>query len=223
MSVVGKTRTFPYCDSSGSEKINLIAFPPGQGLADRAIDLAFVSHTDTVPYDTAWNEAIHPVLRDGFLHGCGACDVKGFLASLPAALSDLKPENFHRSIRIILTADEEGGCIGASKLLVANVITVGHVVVGEPTSLHTARAGEGHCLAETKVYGKEAHSAFPSEGASAIYGAARLIRKVEEISAQLRAEHNDLFDPPFSTVNVGVIEGGVAKNAIPGECRFLVE
>jgi acetylornithine deacetylase len=217
------TRQLPYFDSSGNEKINLIAFPPGQGLEDRAMDLAFVCHTDTVPYDTAWNEAIHPVVRDGFLHGCGACDVKGFLASLLAAPSDLKPGDFHGSICIVLTADEEVGCVGASRLLAANVITARHVVVGEPTSLHPARAGKGYCLAEIKVHGKEAHSAFPSEGASAIYRAAHLIGKVEEIGRRRRAERHDLFDPPFTTVNVGVVEGGVAKNIIPGECRFLVE
>ncbi len=217
------TRPFPYCDASGNEKINVIAFPPGQDPSDRAIDLAFVCHTDTVPYDPAWHEAIHPVLRDGFLHGCGACDVKGFLASLLAALPDLKEANFHRSLCIVLTADEEVGCVGASKLIAAHAIAPRHVVVGEPTSLRPARAGKGYCLAEIKVYGKEAHSAHPSEGASAIYRAARLIVKIEEIGFLLRSEHHNFFDPPFSTVNIGTIQGGTAKNIVPGECRFLLE
>jgi len=217
------SRLFPYSDLSEKEKINLIAFPPGQDPSDRAVDLAFVCHTDTVPYDPVWQEAIHPALRGGLLHGCGACDVKAFLASLLAALLDLKPEHFHRSICIILTADEEVGCVGASKFIAANAITARHVVVGEPTSLHPARAGKGYCLAEIRVHGKEAHSAHPSEGASAIYRAARLILKIEEIGSLLRKERHNFFDPPFSTVNVGTIQGGSAKNIVPGECRFLLE
>jgi acetylornithine deacetylase len=217
------TRMLPYRDSSGNEKINVIAVPPGQDPSERAIDLALVCHTDTVPYDSAWNEAVQPALRDGFLHGCGACDVKGFLACLLVALSDLKPQDFHRSICIVLTADEEVGCVGASRLIAAHAIAPRHVVVGEPTSLHPARAGKGYCLAEIRVYGKEAHSAHPSEGASAIYRAARLILKVQEIGSLLMGERHGAFDPPFCTVNVGTIQGGSAKNIVPGECRFLIE
>jgi len=176
-----------------------------------------------VPYDPAWEEAIHPALREGFLRGCGACDVKGFLACLLAALGDLKAANFRRSIVLVLTADEEIGCVGASKLIDENVIAPRHVVIGEPTSLHPARAGKGYCLAQIAVHGKEAHSAHPSEGASAIYRGARLILKIEEIGSQLRKERHDFFDPPFTTINVGTIQGGSAKNIVPGECNFLLE
>src|ERR1700722_6155450 len=89
-----QTRPFPYNDSSGNEKINLIAHAPGQRPLDAAVDLAFVSHTDPLPFDPAWSDAVPPALRDGFLHGCGACDVKGFLASLLASISDMKPADF---------------------------------------------------------------------------------------------------------------------------------
>jgi acetylornithine deacetylase len=218
-----QTRPFPYYDSAGNEKINLIAVPPGQDPSNCMVDLAFVCHTDTVPYDPTWTEATQPVLRAGFLHGCGACDVKGFLASLLATISDLSPANFRRSICIALTADEEVGCIGASKLVALRPIAPKHVVVGEPTSLHPARAGKGYCLAEIRVYGKEAHSAHPSEGISAIHRAAHLVLKIEEIGARLRGERHDAFDPPFTTVNIGKIQGGTAKNIVAGECRLLLE
>jgi acetylornithine deacetylase len=149
--------------------------------------------------------------------------VKGFLASLLAAVSDMKPADFHRSVCMILTADEEVGCVGASKLIAAAAIAPKRVVVGEPTSLHPARAGKGYCLAEITVFGKEAHSAHPSEGASAIVRAARLILKIEEFTALVRNEQHNFFDPPFTTINVGTIQGGSAKNIIPGECQFLLE
>ena len=217
------TQPFPYRDSNGIEKINLIAVPPGQNPSHKEINLAFVCHTDTVPYSPAWAEAVQPATRGDFLYGCGACDVKGFLACLLAALSEMKPRDFHRSICIALTADEEVGCLGASKLVDDHVIAPRHVVVGEPTSLRPARAGKGYCLAEIKVYGKEAHSAHPSEGVSAISRAVRLILKIEETSTLLMEERNDAFDPPFCTINVGIIRGGSAKNIVPGECGFLLE
>lgn len=217
------TLAFPYNDQFGTEKVNLIAAPPSQNPVDRAIDLAFVCHTDTVPFDPEWREAIRPYVRDGFVYGCGACDVKGFLACLLAALSNVETANFGRPVRIVLTADEEVGCVGATKLVAATGIAPRQVVIGEPTSLYPARAGKGYCLAEVKVIGKEAHSAHPAEGASAIYRAARLILKIEEISLRLREDLRDGFEPPFSTINVGRIEGGTVKNIVPGECKFLLE
>lgn len=218
-----QTCSLPYRDTSGTEKINLLAVPPGQDLSNPTIDLAFICHTDTVPYNASWEQATQPVVRDGILYGCGACDVKGFLACLLTAISEVDPANFNRTVCLTLTADEEVGCIGASKLIASQAIAPKHVVIGEPTSLRPGRAGKGYCLAEIRVLGKEAHSAHPAEGASAIYRAARFITKIEEFAEQLRAESHDFFDPPFTTVNIGTIKGGTAKNIVPGECAFLLE
>ena len=216
-------RGLPYRDPSGVEKINLIAAPPGQDPEARDVDLVFMCHTDTVPYAADWADALHPVVRDGHLHGCGACDVKGFLACLLAAASSAEPAQFIGGLRIVLSADEEIGCIGAARLVAENVLHPRRMVIGEPTSLHPARAGKGYCLAEITVHGKEAHSAHPAQGVSAIYGAARLIRRIEELAAKLAAETNSFFDPPHTTINVGTIEGGTAKNIVAGSCTFQLE
>ena len=85
------------------------------------------------------------------------------------------------------------------------------------------RAGKGYCLAEAFVRGREAHSAYPHLGASAVTRAARLVTRVERIAEELRADAHDAFDPPHTTVNVGVIQGGTAKNVIAGRCRFTLE
>jgi acetylornithine deacetylase len=97
------------------------------------------------------------------------------------------------------------------------------MVVGEPTSLHPARAGKGSSLAEVRVHGKEAHSAHPSQGASAIRGAARLIVALDALQAELELRRNSLFDPAFTTFNVGTIAGGTAKNIVPSQCSFQLE
>ncbi|MHB8303580.1 MAG: acetylornithine deacetylase [Acidobacteriaceae bacterium] len=220
-------RELPYNDAAGVEKLNLIATPPGQSADDFPVDLAFVCHTDTVPYNAAWPHAVDPEMRDGMLHGCGACDVKGFLACLLAAFASVPAAQYASTVALVFTADEEVGCLGARRLLDAGLLRARHVVVGEPTSLYPARAGKGYGLAEICVQGKEAHSAHPAQGVSAIYRAARLIARIEEFGATLGqsspARNNRLFDPPYTTLNVGAIAGGTAKNIVPGECKFLLE
>ena len=215
-----EARLLPYQDLHNVEKVNLIARPAGQSSA--MVDLAFVCHTDTVPFDIeAWPEATTLVERDGMLHGRGACDVKGSLAAILGAIAEVPTSEIKRDVAVILTADEEIGCIGATKLLAAETLRANQVLVCEPTSLRPAVAGKGYGLAEMVVTGAEAHSAFPRQGRSAIYAAAAIIKMIE--TASFTATFNHIFDPPLTTFNVGTIEGGTAKNIIPGECRFLVE
>ena len=212
-----------YVDPNGIEKVNLIAAPPGQDPNEEIVDLAFLCHTDTVPPARDWAKALEPFVDTGVVYGCGACDVKGFFACLLTAASEVPSPSFRKGLRMILTADEEIGCIGSYRLLDGAKLRPRSLVVGEPTSLHPARAGKGYCLGEVTVFGAEAHSAHPHKGRSAIYDAARLIQAIQQLSEQLAAERNPFFDPPYTTTNIGTIKGGTAKNVIPGECRFLVE
>lgn len=217
------TRELPYRDPAGLEKINLVAAPPGQDPAARDVDLVFMCHTDTVPYAADWADALNPTIRDGHLHGCGACDVKGFLACLLAAASGEEPAQFIDGLRIVLSADEEIGCIGAARLIAENALHPRRMVIGEPTMLHPARAGKGYCLAEVTVHGKEAHSAHPQQGVSAIFHAATLLDSIQSLAGFRPDRVNNFFDPPQTTLNVGTIRGGTAKNIVPGECRFQLE
>jgi acetylornithine deacetylase len=128
-----------------------------------------------------------------------------------------------RPLALALTADEEVGCLGAKRLAEVKPFRARHAVVGEPTSLQPMRAGKGYCLAEVTVRGREAHSAYPHLGASAITRAAQLVTRVERVAEELKRDAHASFDPPYTTVNVGLIEGGTAKNVIAGECRFTLE
>ena len=86
------------------------------------------------------------------------------------------------------------------------------------------RANKGYCLAEIEVSGKEGHSAYPDTGASAIFRAARLLSRIEAYArGPLRGETDPSFEPPYTTLNVGLIQGGRAKNVIPGSCSFTLE
>jgi acetylornithine deacetylase len=212
---------YTYRDGAGVEKSNLVAI--AGNAADSRVELTFVCHTDTVPYEASWADAIHPVIRNGNLYGRGSCDVKGFLACVLTALSQVDLQPLSRPLALVLTADEEVGCVGAKHLVQRSAIRSRYGVVGEPTSLRPVRAGKGYALAEITIRGKEAHSAFPDEGRSAIYDAARVLRSIEKLAQEISAEQNPDFDPPFTTLNVGLIRGGTAKNIIPGECRITVE
>jgi acetylornithine deacetylase len=216
-------RRLPCIDERGVEKINLIALA-GAALSDAPeVELALVGHTDTVPYDPLWTAATTLTERDGKLYARGACDTKGFIAAALIAIERVDLKSLRRPLALVFTADEEIGCLGAKRLAEMRALRARYAIVGEPTSLQPMRAGKGYCLAEITVHGREAHSAYPALGASAIFRASRLIAQIEKIAEQLKTETHEAFDPPYTTLNVGLIDGGTAKNVIAGKCRFALE
>lgn len=221
-------KRLPYTDESGVEKLNLIALA-GAEFSEQPpqVELALVGHTDTVPFDPNWHEALHLTRREGKLYGRGACDTKAFIAAaLTATEAVIKTGSLGqlaKPLALIFTADEEIGLIGAKRLAEARATGARYAIVGEPTSLRPMRAGKGYCLAEITIKGREAHSAYPALGSSAVFGAARLIARIERLAADLRSDEHPAFDPSHTTLNVGLIQGGTAKNVIPGQCRFTLE
>lgn len=216
-------KRFPYTDDQGIEKVNLIALTGTEFNEKTQVELALVGHTDTVPYDPTWADALRLTERDGKLFGRGACDTKAFIAAALTAVSAVDLKQLKRPLALIFTADEEIGLVGAKRLAQAGAIHPRFAIVGEPTSLQPMRAGKGYCVAEILIKGREAHSAYPALGTSAVFGGARLVTEIEKIAAHLRIEEHAAFDPPCTTLNVGVIRGGTAKNVIAGECRLTLE
>ena len=210
-------KRFSYND--GNEKINLVALTADGPYAE----LALVGHTDTVPYDPNWANATILTEQNGKLFARGACDTKGFIAAALTAVESLDLNRLQRPLALIFTSDEEIGLLGAKHLAELKPIKLRYSIIGEPTSLQPIRAGKGYNLAEVIVRGREAHSAYPAVGSSAVFRAARLVSRLEAIAQSLQAETHYGFDPPFTTLNVGVINGGTAKNVIAGECRFILE
>lgn len=216
-------KRFFYADENGVEKINMVALA-GADFSDAvSVELALVGHTDTVPYDPNWTEATTLVEREGRLFARGSCDTKGFISAALTAAESMDLKRLRQPLALIFTADEEVGLVGAKRLADARPLRARYSIVGEPTSLQPMRAGKGYCLAEIIVRGREGHSAYPALGASAIFRAARVIVRLEQIAEDLQAGRHESFDPPYTTLNIGVIRGGTAKNVIAGECRFTLE
>jgi acetylornithine deacetylase len=210
---------FPTSDPAGTAKLNVVAIAP----QSKQAELALVCHTDTVPFDPDWADAVDPVIRSGKLYGRGACDVKGYLACALAAIREIDLKRLKKPLALVLTADEEVGCVGAKYLARKKAVSARYTIIGEPTGLRPVRAGKGYGLAEIVVRGKEAHSAFPASGRSAIVDAAKIVIALERVAKKLAAKKDRAFDPPYTTINAGMIHGGTAKNIIPGECRITVE
>ena len=211
-------RRMRWRDAEAVEKGNLVCRkgPEGPG------GLALVAHTDCVPFDPAWKEALSGGLRDGRVYGRGAADTKGSIAAMLAAAADREPRA--APLWLVFTADEEVGCQGAKLLLHEGKLRPRHAIVGEPTSLVPVRAHKGYCAVDVTVTGMEGHSAFPEVGASAVHAAGRLLAEIERIQQRLAKEHADPdFAPPHTTFNVGVIRGGKARNILAGECFFTLE
>lgn len=214
-----RCEVFRYRDAKGIEKQNLVA----RAGPDGEPELALVGHTDCVPYDPSWTEALTLTPRDGKLYARGAADTKGFISCALAAVERTSLASLKKPLACIFTADEEVGCIGAKELADLKPFRVRYAIVGEPTRLQPIRANKGYCLGELELIGQEGHSAYPEKGASAIRAAGRFLAALDALDRELRALPDPAFVPPFTTTNVGVISGGKAKNIIAGSCRMTLE
>jgi acetylornithine deacetylase len=187
-------------------------------------------HTDVVPVDgQAWTmEPFRLTERDGRLYGRGTADMKGFIASVLAAVPVFLRRPLNMPVHLAFSYDEEVGCLGVRPMLAA-LAQRPHkprlCLIGEPTELKPVLGHKGKLAMRCNVKGAACHSAYAPYGVNAIQYAARLIGRLEEIGSELaQPEHHDeRFDPPFSTVQTGVIKGGRVLNIVPAECEFDFE
>lgn len=187
-------------------------------------------HTDVVPVDgQAWSvEPCRLSERDGRLYGRGTADMKGFIASVLAAVPAFLAQPLTTPVHLAFSYDEEVGCLGVRSMLEALEQRLNKprlCLIGEPTELKPVLGHKGKLAMRCQVHGAACHSAYAPYGVNAIEYAAQLIGKLGEIGGELaRPEHHDArFDPPFSTVQTGVIKGGRALNIVPEECEFDFE
>lgn len=185
-------------------------------------------HTDVVPVDgQPWDtDPFNIVQKDGRLYGRGTCDMKAFSAVALAMVPDMLQKGLKRPIHFALSYDEEIGCFGAPSMidrLVTDIARPSAVIVGEPTSMRPIVAHKGIAALRTTVIGHEAHSSQVQRGVSAVMTAARLISFIDDMMAENKAAADPecRFEPPYTTLHVGVVHGGTAINIISRECSFI--
>jgi acetylornithine deacetylase len=187
-------------------------------------------HTDVVPVDgQPWTLPPFTLSeRDGKLYGRGTADMKGYIACVLAAVPTLLAKPLSMPVHIALSYDEEVGCLGVRSLL-GELEQRPHrpvlCIIGEPTELKPVLGHKGKLAMRCDVHGAACHSAYAPQGVNAIEYAAQLIGELGRIGTSLRAVElqDQRFDPPFTTVQTGVISGGKALNIVPADCRFDFE
>jgi acetylornithine deacetylase len=187
-------------------------------------------HTDVVPV-AGQNWTAEPFalrVADGRAYGRGAVDMKAFAALALAAMPEWRTAGLKRPIHLLLSFDEETTCLGSTGFIErfgADLPKPEMVIVGEPTDMEVCDAHKSVVTFDTTVHGFEAHSSKPDLGANAVHGAALLVAELTRIADAMRAlgDPTGRFDPPFTSVHVGVIEGGTARNIIPKRCGFRWE
>jgi acetylornithine deacetylase len=184
-------------------------------------------HTDVVPVEgQPWSSDPFTLReQDGKLYGRGSCDMKGFDAICLALAPELARLPLARPIHLLLSYDEETTCLGVMDAIAAMGTTLPRpraVIVGEPTSMEVADAHKGVATYFTRVRGFEVHSSAPDKGANAILGAVSLIGELRRMAAELRAagDPTGRFDPAHTTLHVGTIAGGTARNITARDCMF---
>ena len=184
--------------------------------------LMFNSHMDTVPVANMAIDPFDPVVRDGRVYGRGACDAKGPVAAMLAAVTAYA-ERRERPATVVFAAmaDEEFAFSGAWKL-VEREWPVSACIVGEPTRLALIVAHKGVARWRVRVKGRSAHGATPQLGRSAIYDGARVCLALETHARALAArESHRLLGAP--SLNVGRVAGGQSVNVVPDLCEFEME
>ncbi|MDG6398550.1 acetylornithine deacetylase [Pseudomonas quasicaspiana] len=187
-------------------------------------------HTDVVPVDgQAWTFPPFELSeKEGRLYGRGTADMKGYIACVMALVPELTRNTLRMPVHIALSYDEEVGCLGVRSLLEvlgSKPVKPLLCVIGEPTELKPVLGHKGKVAVRCDVHGLACHSAHSPSGVNAIEYAAQLINELGRLGKALQAEERQdaRFDPPFSTVQIGVIGGGVALNIVPEQCRFDFE
>ena len=182
-------------------------------------------HTDVVPVSKGWSsDPFTATIKDNKLFGRGSCDMKGFIACTLAYAKIFKENNLDRDIHFCYTFDEETACIGAPLLikeLKKRNIKNGICIIGEPTNMKIIDGHKGMNEYTIHFGGLAGHSSKPHKGVNAIEYASRYVNKLLEIRKELieRAPKDCIFDPPHSTLSIGVISGGIAHNVIADKCK----
>ena len=187
-------------------------------------------HTDVVPADgQRWSVAPFELTeKGGKLYGRGTADMKGYIACVLALVPALVQAPLRMPVHIALSYDEEVGCLGVRSLLErfhGQAVKPLLCVIGEPTELKPVLGHKGKLAMRCDVHGAACHSAYAPSGVNAIEYAARLIGELVRLGKSLKAPRHldERFDPPFSTVQTGLVNGGKALNIVPQNCTFDFE
>lgn len=179
-------------------------------------DIGFLGHTDTVTYSSNWiSNPFELKEENDKLYGLGTCDMKGSIACIMSSISKIDFNKYKNGIKLFFTYDEEINFSGINELLNNKIEFPKYMIIGEPTNNEIYNSSKG--LLEYKIIfkGKSAHSSKPNDGDNAIM---KCISFINDINKYYKKINKD-----GTTMNIGIINGGVSVNIVPDYCELLID
>ena len=187
--------------------------------------LAFIGHTDTVEYIDMWDtNPFKLTKKDDKLYGLGSCDMKSNIAGFIKALSEIDLKKLSSGIKLFFTFSEETDFEGINE-----VITDGHsfpeyILVGEPTDNIIVTGCKGLVECKLNFRGIKAHSSTPFKGKSANSSCINFLVELEKFyNENIKKDENKVYEVPYTTMNIGIINGGSAINSVSAYCEATVD
>ena len=187
--------------------------------------LGFLGHTDTVEYTSGWNYNQFELTKvDDKLYGLGVCDMKAGIAAIISAIAQTDFNTLNNGIKLYFTYDEEIGFSGIKEVVEYEKEFPDTIIIGEPTNNEIIVGSKGLMEYKISFKGKKTHSSTSNKGENAIMKAVAFINELNEFyENEIKNNQNINFEIPYTTMNVGVINGGSAINSVPDSCEFLVD
>ena len=186
--------------------------------------IGFLGHTDTVEYIEEFKNPFTLVQKNNYLYGLGTCDMKGGVAAMLDAVIKIDFNKLSNGMKLYFTYDEEIGFGGTYELINNKEQFPEIMIFGEPTNNEVLTGSKG--LYEYEIYfkGKKAHSSNPDKGISANMNAVKFLYELDKFyNKKIKSDFIKEFEIPYTTMNVGLINGGSAKNSVPAKCDISID
>lgn len=187
--------------------------------------IGFLGHTDTVRYSKGWNSNPFELEKiDNKLYGLGTCDMKGAIAAMLDAISQISFYKLKYGIKLYFTYDEEIGFKGINNILNTKEKFPEIMIFGEPTNNEILSGSKGLIEYEFNFKGIKAHSCNPEKGKSANLNAIKFISELNNFyNKRIKLFKNNKYEVPYTTMNIGLINGGSEINSVSDNCKVNID
>ncbi len=186
--------------------------------------LGFMGHTDTVEYINEFKNPFNVKEENGYLYGLGVCDMKGGIAAMLDAVAQINLKNLRYGIKLYFTYDEKIGFSGIYELVNKKAVYPEYMIFGEPTNNEIYSGHKGLMDYEINFKGIKAHASNSNKGISANMNAVKFLYELENFyNKEIKIDENSCYEIPYTTMNVGIIDGGSAKNSVSAHCKITLD
>ena len=187
--------------------------------------LGFIGHSDTVNYIDGWSTNPFDVtVKEDNIYGLGVCDMKGGIAAFLQTLAEIDLNTLKRGIKVYITYDEEIAFSGIKEILKNHEEFPEYIIVGEPTDNQIITGCKGLLAVKIETKGKKVHSSTPDKGESANLKMIKLLNELQNFyEKEIKIERNDNYEVNYTTMNIGLINGGNSINSVSDKCESFID